>query len=101
MRQFSLTLLTAAFLPLAALAADPASGPAPVALFDGRTLAGWEGDAKHWRVEDGGITGAIAADEKLGGNLFLWWGGEVADFDLTLEYRINGDPSANSGIQFR
>jgi putative membrane-bound dehydrogenase-like protein len=109
MRHLSLTLLTAALLPWStttvAMAADPAvvpaSGPAPMALFDGKTLTGWEGETKHWSIKDGAITGTIAPDEKLGGNLFLWWSGEVADFDLTLEYRITGDPSANSGIQFR
>lgn len=30
----------------------------PVPLFDGKTLAGWEGDTeKTWKVEDGAITG--------------------------------------------
>ena len=103
MRKPSPTLLTAACLPLLTplLALLAAAEPAPVALFDGKTLSGWEGDAAHWRVQDGAITGAIAAGDKLGGNLFLWWQGEIADFDLTVEYRITGDPSANSGIQFR
>src|SRR5882724_8686587 len=26
-----------------------------VSLFDGKTLAGWQGDAKFWRVEEGQI----------------------------------------------
>ena len=30
---------------------------APVPLFDGKTLAGWEGDAAWWRVENGEIRG--------------------------------------------
>jgi len=27
----------------------------PKSLFDGKTLPGWEGDEKTWRVEDGAI----------------------------------------------
>ncbi|MEX0687994.1 MAG: PVC-type heme-binding CxxCH protein, partial [Pirellulales bacterium] len=70
-------------------------------IFDGRSLAGWSGATDHWRVEDGAITAEIPAGEKLGHNEFLWWDGTVGDFELSLEYRIEGDPSANSGIQFR
>ncbi|HEY1110214.1 MAG TPA: PVC-type heme-binding CxxCH protein, partial [Opitutaceae bacterium] len=33
---------------------------------------------------------------------YLYWtGGTAGDFELTLEYRLSGKPSANSGIQFR
>lgn len=70
-------------------------------LFDGRSLDGWEGDAERWKVEDGALTGTIADGETLGTNEFLYWKGEVADFELELEYRIGGGPSANSGIQIR
>ena len=71
------------------------------AIFDGRTLAGWEGDTRWWRVEDGSITGEIPEGGSLADNQFLWWDGTVADFDLTLEYRITGHKTANSGIQYR
>src|SRR5437763_13103302 len=70
-------------------------------LFDGRTLAGWDGNAQLWRVEDGAITGEIAAGQTLAKNEFIYWKGEVADFELTAEFRISGPPAANSGIQFR
>ncbi len=70
-------------------------------IFDGTTLGGWEGDAKWWRVEDGALTGEIPAGQSLGRNQFLFWKGESRDFDLTVEYRISGVPSANSGIQIR
>ncbi|MFM8335676.1 MAG: family 16 glycoside hydrolase, partial [Opitutaceae bacterium] len=66
-----------------------------------RSLDGWQGDARSWRVEDGAITGSIAAGEKLAKNEFLYWRGEVADFELSAEFRLTGDASANSGIQFR
>ena len=70
-------------------------------LFDGASLAGWEGDAKWWRVEDGAITGEIPADSRLNQNQFLFWNGELHDFELRLQYRISGHLSANSGMQFR
>lgn len=73
----------------------------PQALFDGKTLTHWNGKAEHWRVEDGAITGEIPADRPLKGNEWIFWDGEVHDFDLTVEFRITGGPSANSGIQFR
>ena len=91
------TLLASA----AAAAQPPVSSPAPRPIFDGRTLAGWEGDLQSWRVEDGAITGTIADGQRLAKNEFLYWQGEVADFELTAEFRISGHASANSGIQFR
>ena len=44
-----------AFVLLAVV--GPVFAAEPVPLFDGKTLAGWEGDAKTWRVEDGAIVG--------------------------------------------
>ena len=74
---------------------------APRALFDGETLQGWTGNTEVWRVEDGAITGEIPPDRPLKKNEFLFWEGELADFELTLEFRLSGHPSANSGIQIR
>ena len=34
-------------------------------------------------------------------NLYLFWKGELHDFELHLEFKVTGGPSANSGIQFR
>lgn len=81
------------------LAAVQLSAAEPI--FDGKTLTHWSGKAEHWRVEDGAITGEIPADKPLKGNEWIFWDGEVHDFDLTVEFRITGGPSANSGIQFR
>ena len=78
-----------------------AAPPAPQPIFDGKTLAGWSGGTTEWRVEDGAITGEIAAGSKLAKNEFLYWQGEVADFELTAEFRLTGPAAANSGIQFR
>ncbi|HET6424678.1 MAG TPA: PVC-type heme-binding CxxCH protein, partial [Planctomycetaceae bacterium] len=73
-----------------------------IPLFDGATLAGWEGDPKFWRVEDGAIIGEIPKGQTLGKNTWLVWrNGELADFDLQLQFKLTGLPAANSGIQFR
>jgi hypothetical protein len=70
-----------------------------VALFDGSTLKGWDGDSKFWRAEGGAIVGQTTAENPLKENSFLIWrGGEPADFELKVEYRID---STNSGIQIR
>ncbi|MCI0389737.1 MAG: DUF1080 domain-containing protein [Acidobacteria bacterium] len=69
------------------------------AIFDGKTLKGWDGDSAFWRVEDATIIGESAADKPLKANTFLIWrGGQPKDFELKLEYRIN---STNSGVQYR
>lgn len=72
-----------------------------VLMFDGQTLRGWEGDTSYWRVEDGKIIGErTATDEPLKRNTFLIWkGGQPADFDLTLQYKISD--AGNSGINYR
>jgi putative membrane-bound dehydrogenase-like protein len=70
-------------------------------LFDGKSLQGWQGNTDLWRVENGAIVGEIQAGTTLRRNEFLFWEGSVADFELTLEFKIEGGPSANSGIQFR
>ncbi|MEZ5299960.1 MAG: family 16 glycoside hydrolase [Verrucomicrobiales bacterium] len=91
-------------LPLSSLAFALLIHAAPAAeqsLFDGNSLDGWSGGETWWRAEGGAITGEIPAGESLASNQFLFWGGELHDFDLRLRFRISGDPSANSGIQFR
>ena len=70
-------------------------------LFNGKDLTGWDGNPKLWSVRDGTITGVTGsdADTKINHNTFLVWkGGEVADFELRLSYRIE---KGNSGIQYR
>jgi len=71
-------------------------------IFDGKTLQGWDGDPKHWRVEDGAITGQTTTENPAQGNTFLVWrGGKPADFELKLEFRMPDAGFANSGVQYR
>ena len=76
---------------------------APTELFDGRTLAGWEGDAAWWRVEDGALSGG-SREEKVPRNYFLATTRSFQNFDLRLRIKLTGDPKTgfiNSGVQFR
>lgn len=89
------TLLNLALLASASFAI----GAEPVAIFDGKSLTGWDGDPFFWTVEDGAITGTTTKDNPTKGNTFIIWsGGQPGDFELTFEYRING---GNSGMQYR
>jgi hypothetical protein len=68
-------------------------------IFDGVSLAPWDGDPAVWRVEQGTLVGESTAEKPLKANTFIVWrGGEPADFELKVEYRIN---AGNSGIQYR
>ncbi|MDB6072426.1 MAG: hypothetical protein JWO89_66 [Verrucomicrobiaceae bacterium] len=98
-----------AFLAVAGLASAET-----IDLFNGKDLTGWEGKPELWSVKDGCLTGQTQLDPApeakgkslLKSNTFLIWKGEVADFELTLQYKIvdaNGKSEGfgNSGIQYR
>src|SRR5690348_16984984 len=73
----------------------PTTAPAQEAgfesIFDGRSLAGWDGDLKFWRVEGEALVGEITPGNEIKRNTFIIWrgtGGEGAgvtkDFELKL-----------------
>lgn len=103
MRRLVPAALLAATLLAALPAIHPASLPAqqqePQALFDGQTLTGWRGDPRLWRVEDGCLVGSTQGQPIPQNSFLVWQGGELADFELSLEVRMLGDN--NSGIQYR
>ena len=71
-----------------------------ITIFDGKTLKGWKGDTAYWRVENGHLVGEITPATVLKTNSFIiWQGGELADFELTLEFKITA--AGNSGINYR
>jgi hypothetical protein len=95
----TIPLFAAALLFLQSVTGAQAQGKF-VEIFDGKTMNGWEGDADYWRVEDGCLVGEIKPDKLLKTNSFIIWrGGEPADFELVLEYKITVD--GNSGINYR
>lgn len=71
-------------------------------LFDGKSLKGWEAlDMRYWSVRDGAITGQSTREIPCKSNQFMvWQGGDVADFELRLRFRVTGN-GGNSGVQFR
>ena len=86
---------------LLVLASSAARGDEPKweSLFDGKTLEGWEGDLKTFRIEDGAITAGNMKD-KVPRNEFLTHKREFADFELKLTFKLLGKGS-NAGIQIR
>jgi len=69
-------------------------------IFDGKTLDGWEGDSKYWRIENGIMTGEITAETVIKSNTFIIWrGGTLKDFELKVDFRITAQ--GNSGINYR
>lgn len=71
-----------------------------VRIFDGKTLDNWQGDPHYWRVENGNLVGEVTPTTLLKNNTFIvWQGGQPADFELKLEFRIA--EAGNSGINYR
>ncbi len=95
----SLLLLTVGrHTPSAVAAEDEGFRP----IFDGKTLDGWDGNPKLWRVEKGTITGETTAENPAKANTFLIWrGGKPANFELKAEFCMPNPGFANSGIQIR
>src|SRR2546426_914632 len=81
---------------------EPLAGDEPgfTPIFDGKTLDGWEGNPKYWRVEDGAMVGEITPQTLIKSNTFIIWrGGAPKDFELKVDYRITS--GGNSGINYR
>lgn len=74
---------------------------APVALMDGKSFDGWEGDITNtWHLVDGSFT-AGQLDRKQPYNDFLATKKSYGNFELTLEVKIAGTEGfVNGGIQF-
>ncbi len=77
---------------------------APVPIFDGKTLAGWESVTPAlWRVEDGCLTGGDGTT-KIPHNDFLCTKASYSNFVLRLKIKLTGDAATgmiNSGVQIR
>ena len=74
----------------------------PSKLFDGKSLAGWEGDTeKTWRVEEGAIVGG-SLDKTVPRNEFLCSSEVLRNFELRLKYKLVGTEGfVNGGVQIR
>ena len=76
---------------------DKASTAGFVPLFNGKDLAGWEGDSRLWSAKDGMLVGESPGVEE---NNFLATEASYSDFVLSFSVRLLKD-SGNSGVQFR
>jgi Domain of Unknown Function (DUF1080) len=94
---------TVVFVVVAVVLGSASVGRAePKPLFDGKTLAGWEGETeKTWRIEDGAIAGG-SLETVVPRNEFLCTTKTYTDFELKVKFKLLGDPKlANAGVQFR
>ena len=93
-------MATALLAPLTMVSAeDKKSDATTTAIFDGKTLEGWDGDTSVFRVEQESIIGGQLKD-KIPHNFFLSSKEEYSDFELTLEFRLIGE-GTNAGVQLR
>jgi hypothetical protein len=79
----------------AAIARPAEEGFTP--LFDGQSLAGWEGDTLLWVVEDGML---IGRSPRISYNDFLATEKSFSNFVLRLQVQLVNN-AGNSGVQFR
>lgn len=96
-------LLMSSVLALTALALGPLqTAQKPVALFDGRTFAGWEGDTKStWRIQEGAIVGGSLSTQ-VPRNEFLTTTRSFGDFVLRVKFKLVGTEGfINGGVQIR
>ena len=75
-----------------------------VQIFDGKTLAGWDGDPAMWHVEDGALVGEAPAGPRPPNTYISYHGtgptdATAHDFDLKLEIKV--EFGGGTGIQYR
>jgi hypothetical protein len=71
-----------------------------VEIFDGKTLNGWDGDPRYWRVENGAMVGEVTPETILKRNSFIIKKDLITrNFELKVDYRVSA--SGNSGINYR
>ena len=70
-----------------------------VQIFDGKTLAGWDGRPGVWRVEDGAIVGESTREKNAGNSFLVYTPVKAKDFDLKLEIKV--EKGGGSGVQYR
>ena len=90
--------VTLLVLTFAASGAEPGK---KVSLFDGKTLKGWEGNTKMWRVKEGAIVGG-SLEETVPHNEFLCTTRQFTNFVLRFKFKLLGTEGfVNSGMQIR
>ncbi|MGL6194721.1 MAG: 3-keto-disaccharide hydrolase [Thermoguttaceae bacterium] len=107
MSRYFLRVFSLIFIALFCSLTSAADAPKPdsegfVPLFNGKDLAGWEGDKNIWKVENGCIVGQTEAEgpKKIDYNTFLILKDKkFKNFVLKFDYRLT--KGGNSGMQVR
>ncbi len=88
-------------MPLLSLFAGPvvADEVGFQSLFDGKSLDGWEGNPRIFRIEDGAIV-AGTLEKPIARNEFLCTRAQYGDFELRLKFKLLGE-GVNGGVQIR
>jgi len=76
--------------------ATSGSASESIALFDGKTLKGWNGDKSIWKVRNGTIVGSLPGQQPSGS--FLSTKASYDNFVLSVRFKLS---EGNSGVQFR
>src|SRR5207247_5558777 len=96
LRAVALTFLVASF-PSGAAGDSSLRRPRPGSLFDGKSLAGWEGKLDLWTIENGELVGRMRNLDRCE---FLRHTKVLADFRLIVEVKLVND-QGDSGITLR
>ncbi len=92
-------LIMVLLIGLMFLPGQPVKSQESKSLFDGKSLQGWEGNTKMFRVQDGAIV-AGTLKQPIPHNEFLCTKQTFGDFELRLKVKAIGE-GVNAGIQFR
>jgi hypothetical protein len=68
-------------------------------LFDGKTMAGWDGMPGVWSIEEGVIVGQSTKEHNAGNSFLVYKNMTAHDFDLKIE--IKAEWGGGSGVQYR
>lgn len=98
-RNLITTLIILTCIPAAHADKTPPLEDGFTRIFDGKTLKGWEGNEKIFRVENGAVV-AGTLKEKIDHNEFLCTEKKYRNFELRLQAKLVGE-GKNAGIQFR
>ncbi|MGN6385965.1 MAG: DUF7133 domain-containing protein, partial [Verrucomicrobiota bacterium] len=100
MNAITVLLLALSLLTTTAAEKPPALQNAK-SLFDGKTLNGWEGSDKSWRVQDGCLTGG-SLENVVKQNEFLATTRDYTNFIVRFKIKLTGTEGfINSGFQIR
>ena len=93
MKCFQVTMYVAVTLCMSARGQEPVVEPGFTALFDGKTLDGWQGGKEGYLVQDGAIVSQPQGSRNLATVK------EYGDFHFKFDFKLT--PGANNGIGIR